>query len=192
MKSSSKPSLDKNLESVDTSIVYRLFNPQVPVIACTKSGREVAAMPANSCSSVSDSPSMVCIAIRKGLRTNRVLRSSSRFSINWINFEPKKSREIVNELAKKTESTRVASDKLKEHGIAYKILSGTPVLSIACAFALCKAERRISTGDHDLFIGRVTSAYAIRDFTEDGYWRFRDYKPVLYVGSIRAEPLVSI
>jgi flavin reductase (DIM6/NTAB) family NADH-FMN oxidoreductase RutF len=184
--------LDNALKSIRLEIVYRLFNPQVPVIICAKSGRDVAATPANSCSSASDSPPMVSLALKRGTRTNYVLRSSLRFSMNWINFKPESSRKIVPKLAKPSDPRAKAFDKLKQNKIPYVTLQKTPFLKQACAFALCTVEKRITTGDHDLFISRVTHARAIDDFVEDEYWRFETYKPILYVGSIRPNPLITI
>ncbi len=135
---------------------------------------------------------MISLAVRKGLRTNRILSLSSRFSINWLNFEPKSSRTIVLELAKPFEEKAEGKDKLEQCGIPYLTVGGIPVLRDACAFALCKVQRKLSTGDHDLFIATVIRTRAIRDFTLDGYWRFKEYKPVLYLGSIRADPLITI
>jgi flavin reductase (DIM6/NTAB) family NADH-FMN oxidoreductase RutF len=183
--------LTSDLKPVKPNIVYRLFNPQVPVILCAKFGRDVAAMPANSCSSLSDSPPMVSVAIGKGLRTNRLLRKSGSFSINWVNFEPEGSRRIVLELAKPYREKK-HEDKLGEHKIPYSTIRGVPVLKQSVAFALCKVKKRIRTGDHDLFIASVVSAKAPPDFTIDGYWRFENYKPVLYIGSIRPDPLITI
>ncbi len=190
MKDSKKHAGSK-LEAVQPSIVYRLFNPQVPVIICSKHGKDVVAMPANSCSSLSDSPPMVSLAVRKGLRTNCILRSSSLFSMNWMNFEPESSRKIILDLAKPSEPSH-NRDKLEEYDIPYFLLRGIPVVRSACAFALCGIQKRIAAGDHDLFIAKVLSAKALMDFTTDGYWRFKDYKPILYVGSIRPNPLITV
>jgi flavin reductase (DIM6/NTAB) family NADH-FMN oxidoreductase RutF len=181
------------LENVRPGIVYRLFNPQVPVVICSKFAKAVAGMPANSCSSASDSPPMISLALKKDARTNKIVRLSSRFSINWLNFEPESSRRIILDLAKPLDGSKIEpSDKLKHYNIPYFILRGIPVLKSACAFALCVVQKRISTGDHDLFISKVTLTKAIRDFTEDEYWSFRDYKPILYVGSIRPNPLITL
>ena len=184
--------LDNDLERVEPRIVYRLFNPQVPVIICSKFKKDVAAMPANSCSSASDSPPLISIALKKGIMTNKIIRSSLLFSINWVNFNPESSRRVILDLAKQSESEAQSSDKLKENNIPYVILKGVPVLKLACAYALCKVQKRLTIGDHDLFIAKVTDAKAIHDFTKDEYWRFEDYKPVLYIGSIRPYPLMTI
>ena len=184
--------VNNELEPVKPTIVYRLFNPQVPVIICSKFKKEVAAMPANSCSSVSDSPSLISIAVKKGIRTNKIIRSSLLFSINWINFNPESSRRIILDLAKPSESESQSCDKLKENKIRYAIVRGVPILKHASAFAVCRVQKRLTTGDHDLFIGKVIDARAIQDFTKDEYWRFESYKPVLYVGSIRPDPLITM
>jgi flavin reductase (DIM6/NTAB) family NADH-FMN oxidoreductase RutF len=73
--------LNNMLEPVKPTTVYRLFNPQVPVIICSKFKRDIAAMPANSCSPASDSPPLVSLALKKEIKTNRIVRLSSRFSI---------------------------------------------------------------------------------------------------------------
>lgn len=184
--------LDPKLRPVKLSVVYRLFNPHVPVIICSMYRNNVGAMPANSCSSVSDSPPLVSLALRKGIRTNRILRSSSRFSINWMNFEPESSRRAILDLAKPSDSTNREKDKLSEHNIPYKIVRGVPVLEQVCAFAICNVQKNFATGDHDLFIARVNYVRAISDFTLDEYWRFEDYKPILYVGSIRPNSLITL
>jgi flavin reductase (DIM6/NTAB) family NADH-FMN oxidoreductase RutF len=182
------------LGKVDPSIVYRLFNPHVPVIVCSKFGKEVAAMPANSCSPVSESPSLISLALRRGIRTNHVVQRSFSFSINWLSFEPKESRKIILDLARPFESRPLldGADKLKASHIPYFLVNDIPILSRAFAFAICSVKKRIMTGDHDLFISSVISVKASSDFTREGYWSFRDYKPVLYVGSVRKNPLITI
>ncbi len=148
-------------------------------------------MPANSYSSLSDSPPMVSVAIRKGLRTNRIVRSSSLFSLNWLSFDFPSSRKAILDLAKPTTS-KGGGNKLKENGVPYSLVRDTPVLRDACAFTICKVTRRISGGDHDLFLASVSEARAILDFVTDGYWRFEIYKPILYVGSVKSDPLTTI
>lgn len=181
----------EKLQRVAPSIVYRLFNPQVPVVICTKSGRDVAAMPANSCSSASHSPPMISVAIKAGTRTDRMLRKAQVFSINWMNFEPPSSRDTIIKLANPS-SEKENHDKLKLNDIPYNLFQEVPILDGACAFARCKVKRYLRTGDHNLYIAQVSSAMALRDFTAECYWRFKTYKPILYVGSIRANPMITI
>jgi flavin reductase (DIM6/NTAB) family NADH-FMN oxidoreductase RutF len=182
----------KDLEPFDTSIFYRLFNPQVPVIVCSKFGNNVAAMPANSCSASSEKPPMVSLALRKGIRTNHIVRLGKKFSLNWISFVPKRSRKMILDLANPTKPENTREDKLERFGVPYFLIQGVPILESACAYVLCNVQKIIPTGDHDLFIASVSQAKAVKDFTADGYWRFKNYKPILYLGSIRAEPIITI
>jgi flavin reductase (DIM6/NTAB) family NADH-FMN oxidoreductase RutF len=174
---------------VRAGLVYRLFNPQVPAIICSKLGQNIAAMPANSCSSASDSPPMVSIALKRGIRTNRVVRASSKFSINWLSFKDESARNAILNLAKPYAS-KDNENKLEQWGISYKIMRGIPVIVNSSAYALCEVTERLATGDHDLFIAKVIDAEATADFT--GYWRFKDYKPILYLGSTFQNPLTTI
>lgn len=172
-------------------MVYRLFNPRVPVIICSKFGDDIAAMPANSCSSVSDSPPLISVAIKRDTKTSSVLRKSSFLSINWLNFKAEDSSSVILRLSSAVDKNS-NHDKLGFYGIPYSIIGQTPVLRQACAYAICGVVKRLRTGDHELFIAKVIKAMAIRDFTNEGYWRFKSYKPILYVGSIRRDPFVTI
>lgn len=180
----------RRLGLVKPSAIYRLFYPEVPVVICARSDEKVAAMPANSCSSVSDSPPMISVAVKRSANTNKVIRRSSMFSINWLNFKSRYSRNIVQKLS--TPSSKGVHDKLQFNNIPYTLALNTPILKHVFAYAICRVVKLLTTGDHDVFIARVTKAMALRDFTDDGYWRFKDYKPILYIGSIRRDPLVTM
>ncbi len=69
--------------------------------------------------------------------------------------------------------------------IPYGLVLGAPVLDASIAYAILEREKVIDVGDHDLFIGRVTGAMASLDFDE--YWKFNDYRPVLYLGRLEKE-----
>jgi len=169
--------------SLNSSQAYRLFYPQVPVILASKYRSLVAAMPANSCMSVSNDPAMFAISVRKGSKTNLVLKKSRKFSLNWLNF---RDRKIVNRLSFENRSR----DKLKSLNIPYRYICEVPVLHSSVAYVICQKEAEYEVGDHDLIIGRLLGAMASLDFDEN--WKFEDYKPVLYIGSDFRTPFVSI
>lgn len=152
---------------------YRLFYPQVPSILCVKK-RSVAAMPAVSAVSVSDSPARIGVSVNKASNTRRVLRQARSFSLSWI---PYNKRSIVSKLSKSSSN----NDKLRALGIKYRMIMGAPVLDEACAYVILEKQKVIDVGDHDFFIGRVLGAMASLDFDE--YWKFKDYSPILYLGS---------
>lgn len=182
-----KVSPRSTLGTVKGEHVYRLFYPQVPVIICAKSGNQVAAMPAVSFISVSDNPPLVALSVQKKSRTCFVIRSSGSFSANWLDNDLT-HKEYVLDLAKPSKS----SNKLDERAIHYTLRSKTPVLAEAEAFMICRMIRAISCSDHFLFLARVTSARASKDFLLNKYWAFKKYKPMLYIGSYEADPIRTL
>jgi flavin reductase (DIM6/NTAB) family NADH-FMN oxidoreductase RutF len=176
------------LRRVETTLVYRLFYPQVPVIICAKLDIDIAAMPANSCISISNQPPVVALALFRHGRTASIIQNSKSFSINWLNFKDGSSEEAILNLANTSKSK--ARDKLKMNKIEYRLENGLPIISNSEAYATCALQRVIGTGDHNLFIARVQSARASQDFKK--YWKFRRYDPILYLGSDKSKPLVTL
>lgn len=169
--------------SVNSSHAYRLFYPQVPLIVASRYGKLVAAMPANSCMPISDDPPLFAVSVRRGLKTNRILRKSKRFSVNWLGFA---DRSVITLLSESSNS----SDKLRSFKIGYREVLGAPVLERAQAYAICERTLIERAGDHDLILGQVLGAMASLDFDE--YWKFESYKPILYLGSDYRNPFTTI
>ncbi len=174
---------ENTLSKVNLSIAYRLFYPQVPLLVCAKFEDKIAAMPANSCMPISTDPPMVALSISCNTRTNSIVSRSRRFSINWINYDEKKLQRAIIELGSGLISKKRAPDKLRAVGVEYRLREGIPVVEESEAFELCKVERKSRHGDHDLFVATVLEARGSFDFEK--YWKFRSYKPVLYLGSNR-------
>ena len=141
-------------------------------------------MPAVSFISVSDNPPLVALSIQRKSRTCLVIRSSRGFSANWLSYNLI-HKEYVLDLAKPSKS----SNKLDERAIPYTLRSKTPVLDKAEAFMICRVIRVISCSDHFLFLARVKSARASKDFLLNKYWAYKKYKPMLYIGSYKADPI---
>lgn len=169
--------------AVHSSQAYRLFYPQVPVIVAARSGKFVAAMPANSCMPVSSNPPMVAVSVRTGSKTNHVFKKSKRLSINWIDFAEKRLVSLLSQ-------SNSFPDKLDSFKIPYSEILGAPVLAGAQAYAVCEKVSTLNLGDHDLFIARMVGAMASLDFDEN--WKFEEYHPVLYLGSSFRVPLVTL
>ena len=142
-------------------------------------------MPVASAVPVSDNPPKIAVAVKKDLRTNRILRDSTTFSLNWIDF---KKKGLVTNLSK----FRAGSDtnKLRALKISYRIVLGAPVLEESVAYLILRKEKKIDVGDHDLFLGRVLGAMATLDFDE--YWSFRKYSPILYLGSEKRKKFATL
>ncbi len=154
--------------------VYRLFYPSVPSILCAK-WKAVSAMPVSSAVAVSDSPARIAVAVKKGLGTDLIMRRAPAFSLNWLDSQ---KRGLVTRLSRGKIRSK---DKLGSLKISYMILMKTPVLEDSLAYVILEKEKTLDVGDHHLFIGRVIGAMASLDF--DQYWKFREYRPILYLGS---------
>ncbi len=126
---------------------------------------------------------MIAVSVRKGSKTNGVLKKAKNFSINWLNL---RNRKIVAQLSSENKS----QDKLKALDIPYLLVFGSPVLNVSVAYVICKKESEFETGDHALFIGRLIGAMASLDFDEN--WKFEDYKPALYLGSNFRNPFSTL
>jgi flavin reductase (DIM6/NTAB) family NADH-FMN oxidoreductase RutF len=162
--------------AVRPDLAYRLFYPQVPSILCAKATR-VAAMPVVSAVSISENPPIIGVSIRRDLTTNYVMKKSKTFSLNWVDF---KKRRLIKRLTNKSLRSK---DKLRSLNIEYSVLMNTPILQDALAYAIMKKEKVTKIGDHDWFVGRIIGAMASLDF--DMYWKFEEYRPILYLGSKR-------
>jgi len=149
------------------------------VIIASKAGKLVAAMPANSCMPVSSDPPLFAVAIKTGAKTESVIRTSGKFSVNWLNYS---DRKVITLLSGENKS----SDKLGSLDLAYFQVFDTPVLSRAQAYVICEVESQQKTGDHQLIIAGLCGAMANLDFDEN--WKFVDYKPILYRGSAFRNP----
>jgi flavin reductase (DIM6/NTAB) family NADH-FMN oxidoreductase RutF len=169
--------------AVPQELVYRLFYPQIPLIISAKFRGIIAAMPAVSCMSVSNAPPVIAVSVGRSLRTDLVMKKAKNFALSWVDF---RYREIVKLLSMPGKKT----NKLKEVGVPYMNLLGTPVPRAAIAYAICEKKKVIEVGDHDLFMGRVIGSMASLDFDE--YWKFSEYRPILYRGSAFRSPFTTV
>ena len=175
------------LRFVKKQLAYRLFYPQVPVIVCAKYGRSIAAMPAVSCISLSDSPTLLGVSVKIGTKTEKVLSRAQSFSLCWLDYS-KKTEKVVSDLSAKAPS---GLDKLHALGIQYNTIGGVPVLKDSIAFIVCRKTSAEEHGDHILFVGIIMTARASGDFADEEYWKFDKYKPILYLGSNKKKPFRS-
>jgi flavin reductase (DIM6/NTAB) family NADH-FMN oxidoreductase RutF len=166
------------MKNVDLSKVYRLFYPNVPVIVAASYDNIVSAMPVVSLVSLSNKPSRVGFSSFTTHSTYKTILSAHSFSISWLD------KRFVNavELLGLPRVTSV-NDKLAFAGFEHhkgRTLD-VPVIDSASAVLECSLLNTYNFGDHDLIIGDVKAAYASEDFSE--YWQFKDYHPILYIGS---------
>ncbi|MCS6785044.1 MAG: flavin reductase family protein [Candidatus Caldarchaeum sp.] len=170
------------MKKVSAERFHRLFYPQVAAVVTARHGDEVGSLLASSVMPTSFNPPMVAVALGKTHNTTRLVQSSNAFAVNWLSYEKVSKMEM---LAQPTPPG--VKDKLLMAGLSYRggVKTNAPILSDASAFLECRVVSGREVGDHILYIGEVVDAEAVEDFED--YWRFRVYRPVLYVGSARPD-----
>jgi flavin reductase (DIM6/NTAB) family NADH-FMN oxidoreductase RutF len=170
--------MNNNLKAVDLSICHRLLYPSIPVMVVSSTKDKTSAMLAVSVIVISNAPPLLGISISPHHTTYRTIRSSKSFTISLFDA---KSIPLLKILARKQGYKR--KDKLSESGFHKEITPKLKTIAPKEAIAIleCKVLRDLRVGDHRFLISRIISATASNDFK--GYWRYKDYNPILYIGS---------
>ena len=162
---------------VGSSLIHRLFYPQVPAVLSAMVGKRVSAMPVVSYTSVSDSPPMVAVSSLPSHYTCRLSLEAGCFSLCILD------RDHAGAIARLASvSGAKVKDKLADAGLKYtrgeKLK--VPVIRGSAATLECQLATKRRFGDHLLLVGEVRAARASEAF--DGFWDFRRYRPLLYTG----------
>lgn len=165
------------MKSVDPSEVYRLLYPSVPAVVAAEHSEKLSAMPVVSVISVSDDPALVGFSASPSHDTYRTASRARRFSLSWLGEEHRQAVETLG-----TTSGRSVTDKLASCGLGHRKegVPAVPVVAGAVAYVVCGVVEERKYGDHVFVVGKVEQARASSDF--NGYWSFRDYRPILYAG----------
>ncbi len=167
-----------DMKDLDHSRAYRLFYPAVPVVVASSYGGTVSAMAVVTAVSVSNVPPRVGFASLKTHSTYRTIVSSRSFSMSWLTRSHAREVELLG-----SKGGKGVTDKLRSVGLKHdkgRVLD-VPVIDAAVATLECAVVDIVTLGDHDFIVGEVMAAYAQPDFS--GYWQFKRYRPILYVGS---------
>jgi flavin reductase (DIM6/NTAB) family NADH-FMN oxidoreductase RutF len=171
------------MRRVPPSRAYRLLYPTVPVVVAAAYRGKVSAMPAVSIVSLSNKPAIIGVASSPAHDTYWTAVKARHLSVSWLD-----DRHRAAVMAMGNSSGARVDDKLSSVGLHYDLDSvlGVPVLREASAYLACELSDVQRFGDHDLLVAEVKEAKAVRDF--GGYWRFDEYRPILYAGLGRGSP----
>jgi len=103
-------------------------------------------MTANALCSLSLDPLLTLVCFENRARTLPIVRDHGHFAINILS-----STQL--ELARVFASKVPEAEKLK--GVAYRLVSGAPIIEGAHAWAVCQLRELIAGGDHTIAIGEV-------------------------------------
>lgn len=134
-------------------------------------------MPVVSYTSLSESPPVVGVSCGSKSFTCALATKARAYSLCWLD-----ARYVPAMGALATSSGSNTTDKLSDAGLAHSRgrKLDVPIVSRASAALECTLLRRSRYGDHVFLVGKVEAAYASSDFRD--YWKFKDYKPVMYTG----------
>jgi flavin reductase (DIM6/NTAB) family NADH-FMN oxidoreductase RutF len=122
----------------------------------SKDGDNVNGMTANWLTQVSFEPRMVALAVELGSHTLANIHASRVFSVNII------AEQDTALIEKFVEPQERAGNKLG--GVAFRTgHTGCPILEQALAWFECEVAQTVTTGDHELVIGRVVDGGEQRD-----------------------------
>ncbi len=122
----------------------------------SKKDDEVNGMTANWLTQVSFDPRMVALAVEAQSHTLANIRASRVFSVNII------AEEDTALIEKFVEPQERAGNKLG--GVAFRaVQTGCPILDQALAWFECEVVQTVTTGDHELVIGRVVNGGESRE-----------------------------
>ncbi len=169
------------LKRIDLSNAERLFYPTVPVLVTVEYNGRIGGMLAAWWCQVSFKPLLVAVAIAPERYTYKLIKKSGVFALNLLDYSLVDKTPFLGDV-----SERFFKDKIREAGLTImrgEVL-GAPIVTEAAAAIEARLYKIVEAGDHDLFIGEVVAAYAIEDF-ENGMWRLKKYRPLMYLGRTR-------
>lgn len=166
---------------IDTKYSERLLYPIVPIVVTAEYKGRVGGMFAAWWSQLSFKPFMMGVGIAPERYTYKLIKYSEKFGVNFLDFRYVEETPYIGDV-----SERFLRDKIRKGG--FEVFRGqelgVPLLIQASGAMELKVVDVVETGDHDLFIGEVVSAYATDDFT-DGMWDLSRYRPLMYLGRMR-------
>lgn len=126
---------------------------------------------------LSRNPPYLVMAINKNRHSYKLIAESKEFVVNIPSYDLAKKaifcgRRSGREVDKFKE-TRLTPEKAK--------MVSPPIIKECIAHIECKLDRIIEVGDHDLFIGKVLTAYASKEIF-DKHYNLKKFKPLLHVG----------
>lgn len=95
----------------------------------------------------SHTPALITLAIRKNRLSHEQIKQTGKFTFNLL---PRGSLDLLKQF-------KIPDWRHKFDGVDYELSpAGNPVIKGSLGYLDCVVERVIETGDHTLFIGRVT------------------------------------
>ncbi len=154
----------------------RLIQPSLATLVSSRYKDKDALLTVGWIMPVSYNPGKVAIAISPERFSHSIIKNSGLFAVNIMEYKYVKSIYCAG-----TVSGRDVKDKFSYCGLD-KIVGKTlpiPIVKEALGVIECKVSNSITTGDHEVFVGDVETAYVKDKYTS--HWDVSKCHPVLYV-----------
>ncbi|MFX0068837.1 MAG: flavin reductase family protein [Promethearchaeota archaeon] len=151
---------------VNLELYHRLLHPyNATLVSCTDKDGKPNVLAIAWIIPVSVNPPLLAMSIRPERHSHRLISETKEFVVNIPTFQ----------LAKKVLGCGKLSgreyDKFKELALetqnAKKVTS--PIIKDCIAHIECKLIKSFELGDHTLMIGKVVSAYVVKEYFEEVY-----------------------
>lgn len=161
---------------------YRTLYPRLTVVVSVEGEDRPNFMTAAWSTPLSKDPPLVGVSVAPKRYTHGLVEEARSFGVNVI------GENLLDEAFLFGSESGRDVDKAAETGA--EVVEGeelsVPLLAEAAAAMECSLEETVTTGDHDLFVGRVEGLYVAEDAMDRGwmrpdtpiYWRDSSFRDV--------------
>ncbi|NWG10212.1 flavin reductase family protein [Candidatus Bathyarchaeota archaeon] len=171
--------LKKETVNVNLSSCSRLLHPMHTVlVSCAGKTAKPNIITLAWAMPTSIDPPLVAVSIRPERHSYALIEETEEFVVNIPTID------ILKETLFCGRKSGSKHDKFKKTGLtplpARKVKP--PIIKECVAHLECRLHRKFKTGDHTIFIGEVTEAYADKEAFSEGEYNLRKAKMIFHVG----------
>ncbi|MCO8108853.1 flavin reductase family protein [Acinetobacter indicus] len=164
--------LPADLQTVPLEKAYRLINHGPTVLVSAQDQQETDVMAAAWACALEFNPAKVTVVLDKSTKTRAIIEQSGYFALQVPTL---KQLRMVHQLG--SISLFQESNKLDRCGVELFQFEHSPVPTVAgcAAWLICELiPEPHNQQTHDLFIGKVITAYADQRVFRDGHWYYHE------------------
>jgi flavin reductase (DIM6/NTAB) family NADH-FMN oxidoreductase RutF len=161
----------------DLSTAYRYLYPRLTVIVSSGTLESPNALTIAWSCPLSVDPPLLGVLITKKRFSYKIIQQHKEFVINIPNFSQIKESHYIGSI-----SGREEPQKIEKAGFTLEASTETKTPRIKeCQINLeCKLDKIVSTGDHDLFIGKVVFIAINREIVDDWAFNLKKFQPIYW------------
>jgi len=165
---------------VDLSSAYRFLHPQLTVlVSCADRAGKANIITLAWAMPASHTPPLLVVSIAPKRHSHRLIAETKEFVVNVPTMD------IVKETLFCGRRSGRKYDKFKETGLTplpAKMVRA-PIIKECVAHLECKLYKRITAGDHSLFVGEILTAYVNEGNFKRKKYDIKTVKPVYHLGA---------